>query len=39
MKFPWSVGTMKELADKKAIDDAMKAKLETLIKEFKAQFK
>jgi F-type H+-transporting ATPase subunit alpha len=33
------MGTMKELADKKAIDDAMKAKLETLIKEFKAQFK
>src|SRR5665213_1477270 len=31
--------TMKELADKKAIDDAMKAKLEGLIKEFKAQFK
>ena len=31
--------TMKELADKKAIDDALKAKLETLIKEFKAQFK
>jgi F-type H+-transporting ATPase subunit alpha len=31
--------TMKELAEKKAIDDALKAKLETLIKEFKAQFK
>jgi F-type H+-transporting ATPase subunit alpha len=31
--------TMKELADKKVIDDALKAKLETLIKEFKAQFK
>ena len=31
--------TMKELADKKAIDDALKAKLEALIKEFKAQFK
>jgi F-type H+-transporting ATPase subunit alpha len=31
--------TMKELADKKVIDDAMKAKLEALIKEFKAQFK
>jgi F-type H+-transporting ATPase subunit alpha len=31
--------TMKELADKKAIDDSLKAKLETLIKEFKAQFK
>jgi F-type H+-transporting ATPase subunit alpha len=31
--------TMKELADKKAIDDAMKAKLEGIIKEFKAQFK
>jgi len=31
--------TLKELADKKAIDDAMKAKLEALIKEFKAQFK
>jgi F-type H+-transporting ATPase subunit alpha len=31
--------TMKELADKKAIDDALKAKLETLIKEFKVQFK
>jgi F-type H+-transporting ATPase subunit alpha len=31
--------TLKELADKKAIDDALKAKLETLLKEFKAQFK
>jgi F-type H+-transporting ATPase subunit alpha len=31
--------TMKELADKKAIDDALKAKIEALIKEFKAQFK
>ena len=31
--------TMKELADKKAIDDALKAKLEGLLKEFKAQFK
>jgi F-type H+-transporting ATPase subunit alpha len=31
--------TMKELADKKAVDDSVKAKLETLIKEFKAQFK
>jgi F-type H+-transporting ATPase subunit alpha len=31
--------TMKELADKKAIDDALKAKLEGIIKEFKAQFK
>jgi F-type H+-transporting ATPase subunit alpha len=31
--------TMKELADKKAIDDALKPKLEALIKEFKAQFK
>ena len=31
--------TMKELADKKVIDDAMKAKLEGLLKEFKAQFK
>lgn len=31
--------TMKELAEKKAIDDAMKAKLEALVKEFKAQFK
>ncbi|HXS99553.1 MAG TPA: F0F1 ATP synthase subunit alpha [Elusimicrobiota bacterium] len=31
--------TLKELADKKAIDDAIKAKLETLLKEFKAQFK
>ncbi|MFI5363948.1 MAG: F0F1 ATP synthase subunit alpha, partial [Elusimicrobiota bacterium] len=31
--------TMKELAEKKVIDDALKAKLETLIKEFKAQFK
>jgi F-type H+/Na+-transporting ATPase subunit alpha len=31
--------TMKELADKKVIDDALKPKLETLIKEFKAQFK
>ncbi len=31
--------TMKELADKKVIDDALKAKIEALIKEFKAQFK
>jgi F-type H+-transporting ATPase subunit alpha len=31
--------TMKELVEKKSIDDAMKAKLESLIKEFKAQFK
>ncbi|MDE2141833.1 MAG: F0F1 ATP synthase subunit alpha [Elusimicrobia bacterium] len=31
--------TMKELAEKKVIDDAMKPKLEALIKEFKAQFK
>jgi len=31
--------TMKELADKKVVDDAMKSKLEALIKEFKAQFK
>jgi F-type H+-transporting ATPase subunit alpha len=31
--------TLKELADKKAIDDALKAKLEALIKDFKAQFK
>jgi F-type H+-transporting ATPase subunit alpha len=31
--------TMKELADKKVIDDALKPKLEALIKEFKAQFK
>ncbi len=31
--------TMKELAEKKAIDDALKAKIEALIKEFKAQFK
>jgi len=31
--------TMKELVEKKAIDDAMKAKLEALITEFKAQFK
>ncbi len=31
--------TMKELRDKKSIDDAMKAKIESLIKEFKAQFK
>ncbi len=31
--------TMKELADKKAIDDSLKAKIEALIKEFKAQFK
>ncbi len=31
--------TMKELADKKAISDDLKAKLEALIKEFKASFK
>jgi F-type H+-transporting ATPase subunit alpha len=31
--------TMKELADKKVIDDALKAKIEALLKEFKAQFK
>ncbi|OGR47275.1 MAG: F0F1 ATP synthase subunit alpha [Elusimicrobia bacterium GWC2_65_9] len=31
--------TMKELVEKKAIDDAMKAKLEALLKEFRAQFK
>ncbi|MBI4371719.1 MAG: F0F1 ATP synthase subunit alpha, partial [Elusimicrobia bacterium] len=31
--------TMKELAEKKAIDDALKAKIESLLKEFKAQFK
>ena len=31
--------TVKELVDKKAIDDALKAKIEALIKEFKAQFK
>jgi F-type H+-transporting ATPase subunit alpha len=31
--------TMKELIEKKAVDDAMKAKLEALIKEFKSQFK
>ena len=31
--------TLKELADKKAIDDAMKAKVEAVIKEFRAQFK
>ncbi len=31
--------TMKELAEKKAVDDALKAKLEALIKEFKSQFK
>ena len=31
--------TMKELAEKKAIDDSLKAKIEGLIKEFKAQFK
>ncbi len=31
--------TMKELSEKKAIDDAMKAKLEALLKEFMAQFK
>jgi len=30
---------MKELVEKKSIDDAAKAKLETAIKEFKAQFK
>ncbi len=31
--------TMKELADKKVIGDDLKPKIETLIKEFKAQFK
>jgi F-type H+-transporting ATPase subunit alpha len=31
--------TMKELAEKKAISDELKAKLEALIKEFKASFK
>ena len=31
--------TMKELSDKKAIDDALKAKIEALLKDFKAQFK
>jgi F-type H+/Na+-transporting ATPase subunit alpha len=31
--------TLKELSDKKAIDDAAKAKVEALLKEFKAQFK
>jgi F-type H+-transporting ATPase subunit alpha len=31
--------TLKELSDKKAIDDALKAKIEALLKEFKAQFK
>ncbi len=31
--------TMKELGDKKVIDDALKAKLEALLKEFKGQFK
>ena len=31
--------TMKELGDKKVIDDALKAKIEALLKEFKAQFK
>ncbi len=31
--------TMKELADKKVIDDALKAKIEALLREFKAQFK
>ncbi|PIR15937.1 MAG: F0F1 ATP synthase subunit alpha [Elusimicrobia bacterium CG11_big_fil_rev_8_21_14_0_20_64_6] len=31
--------TMKELGDKKIIDDALKTKIETLLKEFKAQFK
>ncbi len=31
--------TMKELGDKKVIDDALKAKIETLLKEFTAQFK
>ena len=30
---------MKELGDKKVIDDALKAKIEALLKEFKAQFK
>ena len=31
--------TMKELGDKKVIDDALKAKIEALLKEFKGQFK
>jgi F-type H+-transporting ATPase subunit alpha len=31
--------TMKDLGAKPVVDDAMKAKLETLLKEFKAQFK
>ncbi len=31
--------TMRELADKKVIDDSLKAKIEALLKEFKAQFK
>jgi F-type H+-transporting ATPase subunit alpha len=31
--------TMKELVEKKAVDDALKAKLEALIKEFKTSFK
>ncbi|MBI4371571.1 MAG: F0F1 ATP synthase subunit alpha [Elusimicrobia bacterium] len=31
--------TIKELADKRAIDDALKARLEALIKEFKALFR
>ncbi|NNN06556.1 MAG: F0F1 ATP synthase subunit alpha [Elusimicrobia bacterium] len=31
--------TMKELSDKKAVDDALKAKIEVLLKDFKAQFK
>ena len=31
--------TVKELGDKKVIDDALKAKIEALLKEFKAQFK
>jgi F-type H+-transporting ATPase subunit alpha len=31
--------TMKTLAEKKAIDDALKPKIEALLKEFKAQFK
>ncbi|MEQ1917880.1 MAG: F0F1 ATP synthase subunit alpha [Elusimicrobiota bacterium] len=31
--------TIKELGDKKVIDDALKAKIEALLKEFKAQFK
>ncbi|MBI3288393.1 MAG: F0F1 ATP synthase subunit alpha [Elusimicrobia bacterium] len=31
--------TMKELGEKKVLDDAMKAKIEALLKEFKVQFK